>query len=174
MMRSSAVPGSNPGRQQPARRSSRLIPWLFVAGFGVTIAVNGALVYFAQSTFSGLETEHSYERGLDYNQTLEAAAAQEKLGWRAEIGLSPERNGRREISVSFADSRNYPLDGLTVEAHLVRPSTAGMDQVAALTALGNGRYAADVTLPAPGQWDVRIVARDQYNSWQRSERLFAK
>jgi nitrogen fixation protein FixH len=158
----------------PAPRRSRFIPWLFVAGFAVVIAVNGALVYFAESSFSGLETEHPYERGLQYNQTLEAAAAQAKLGWRADIALADAGDGKRSLEVSFADGKDRPLDGLQVQAYLVRPSNAGMDVTIALSPRGNGRYAGEVTLPAPGQWDVRVVARDETNSWQRSERLFVK
>lgn len=174
MTQSSAHPASNPGPGAHSARWSRLIPWMFVGGFAVIIAANGALVYFAQSTFSGLETEHSYDRGLDYNRTLEAAAAQEKLGWRAEIVLSAEASAGHELAVSFADRLERPIDNLKVEAHLVRPASQGMDMVLALDGKGNGRYAAPVSLPALGQWEIRIVARDHEHSWQRSERLFVK
>lgn len=175
MTPSSAAPANRgPGGSDRAPRWSRAIPWMFVAGFAVVIAVNGTLIYFAQSSFSGLETEHAYERGLQYNQALEAAAAQEKLGWRSEITLTDAADGKRELAASFADRLARPIDGLIVEAHLLRPSNAGMDLTVALAGKGNGRYAADVTLPALGQWDIRIVARDAEHSWQQSERLFAK
>lgn len=178
MTRSSAVPGNrmtgdSSGAGQ-APRWSKLIPWMFVGGFAIVIAVNGALIYFANSSFSGLETDHAYEIGLHYNQSLEAAAAQEKLGWRGEISLSEPSDGQRALSVLFADKLERPIDGLKVEAHLLRPSNAGMDVNLVLDGKGNGRYVSDVTLPAPGNWDVRIVAHDNEHSWQKSERLFAK
>ena len=178
MMRSSAVPGSRmtgggSGTGQPPRWS-KLIPWMFVGGFAIVIAVNGALIYFASSSFSGLETDHAYEIGLHYNQSLEAAAAQEKLGWRGEISLSDPVDGKRALTVLFADKLERPIDGLKVEAHLLRPSNAGMDVNLTLDGKGNGRYVSDVALPAPGNWEIRIVARDSEHSWQKSERLFAK
>lgn len=174
MTPSSAAPAPRSTNGDPPPRWSKLIPWIFVGGFAIVIAVNGALIYFANSTFSGLETEHAYETGLHYNQSLEAAAAQEKLGWRGDIALSAEADGKRELTVLFADRLERPIDGLAVEAHLLRPANAGMDLNLTLAGKGNGRYTADVTLPAPGQWDIRIVARDAEHSWQKSERLFAK
>jgi hypothetical protein len=35
---------------------SRYIPWLFVAGFAVVIAVNATMIWFAVGSFSGLYT----------------------------------------------------------------------------------------------------------------------
>lgn len=171
MTRFSAAPDD---RAEPPPRWSRFIPWMFVGAFAVIIAVNGALVYFAQSSFSGLETEHAYERGLKYNQTLEAAAAQDQLGWRGEITLDPAANGQYELAVQFADRQARPIDGLRVDAHVRRPSNADMDQDVTLRHMGGGRYAAEIALPALGQWDVRIVAHDGDASWQESKRLFVK
>ena len=38
---------------------SRYIPWLFVAGFAIVIAVNGVMVWFAVGSFSGLYTDRA-------------------------------------------------------------------------------------------------------------------
>lgn len=178
MTPSSAAPATKPATDardpRPAPRWSRFIPWMFAGGFAIVIAVNGALVYFAQSSFSGLETEHAYERGLHYNQALEAAAAQEALGWRGEITLVKALNDQYELAVHVADRQAMPIDGLEVEAYLRRPANGGLDQSVPLHRQGGGRYAAEIALPALGQWDVRIVARDGVTSWQESERLFVK
>jgi nitrogen fixation protein FixH len=169
MTPSSAAPITK-SRETP--RWSKLIPWMFVGGFAIIIAVNGALIYFAQSSFSGLETEHPYERGLTYNQTLEAAAAQEKLGWHGAVSLAKAMNGQHELAVLFADKEAKPIEGLEVTAYLRRPSNQGMDQTIQLHHQGNGRYAAEIALPALGQWEALIVARQGETSWQESQRLF--
>ena len=39
-------------------------PWIFVGGMLVVIAVNGVLITMAVSTFSGIETEEHYRKGL--------------------------------------------------------------------------------------------------------------
>jgi hypothetical protein len=59
-------------------------------------------------------------------------------------------------------------------AYLVRPSNQGLDLTVEPRALGDGRYGTSFVLPAPGQWDVRLVARTDDVAWQSSERLFVK
>lgn len=174
MTRSSAAPADRAAGVHGTPGWSRFIPWFFVAGFAIVIAVNGTLIYFAQSSFSGLDTEHPYERGLDYNRTLAAAAAQAELGWHSEVTLTAAPNGRHEVAVRLADDRAQPIDGLEVEVYLRRPANSHLDLSVPLQRQGNGRYAAEVALPALGQWEVRIVARDGELSWQESERLFAR
>ena len=57
----------------------------FAAFFGVVFAVNGIMVFMALSSWSGLSTDHPYERGLRYNKTLEAMAQRDALGWQETI-----------------------------------------------------------------------------------------
>ncbi len=166
-----------PRNDRPFGRRKALphpIPMLFMAAFLVVIAVNGALIYFAEDTFSGLETEHAYERGLQYNRALAGEAAQERLRWRHEAAISDDAHNRRTLRVRLTDRGGRPLDGLKVAAYLVRPSSAGMDLTLSLAPAGDGRYVAEFALPAPGQWDLRLVAQRGDATWQQSDRLFVK
>jgi nitrogen fixation protein FixH len=147
---------------------------LFIGGFLVVIAVNATLIFFAEDTFSGLETENAYERGLDYNTTLAAETAQKRLGWQYRAAISDVADGQRTLSVRMTDQSGNPLDGLKVQAYLVRPSNDGMDVSLAPKSAGDGRYTAQFALPAPGQWELRLVARRGDVAWQQSERLFVK
>jgi nitrogen fixation protein FixH len=147
---------------------------LFVGGFLVVIGVNATLIYFAQDTFSGLETASPYERGLGYNETLAAEAAQERLGWQLQMQISTEGDGTRSLQVRLADRDGRPLDGLTVAAHLVRPSNEGLDTTIMPQPMGDGRYGTSFVLPATGQWELRLVAQGDGVVWQHSERLFVK
>ena len=77
-----------PSSARPARpQAGHWIPWIFVAGFALVISVNFALIWLAVGSFSGLAEAHPYRAGLDYNQTLAAARAQEALGWKAAFFL---------------------------------------------------------------------------------------
>lgn len=171
------TPSSAPQhRSAPSRRGGFLphpVPMLFIAAFLVVIAVNGALIFFAEGTFSGLETQHAYERGLQYNKALAAEAAQQRLGWHHEAAISGAA-GSRTLHVNMTDGEGRPLEDLKVTAHLVRPSNAGLDLTLALQSAGDGRYAATFSLPAAGQWDLRLVAHRGDVSWQQSMRLFVK
>lgn len=173
MTPSSALP-SNSRRAGAARFLPHWVPMLFIGGFLVVIGVNGTLVYFAQDTFSGLETASPYERGLDYNKTLAAEAAQDRLGWQSQMQISDESEGTRSLQVRLTDRDGRPLDGLAVVAYLVRPSNEGLDTTVIPRPLGDGRYAASFVLPAAGQWELRLVAQGGDIAWQHSERLFVK
>jgi nitrogen fixation protein FixH len=173
MTPSSALPANNP-RPGAARFLPHWVPMLFIGGFLVVIGVNATLIYFAQDTFSGLETASPYERGLDYNTTLAAEAAQERLGWQSQTEISGESEGMRNLQVRLTDRDGRPLDGLTLVAYLVRPSNEGLDTTVIPRPLGDGRYGTSFVLPAAGQWELRLVAHDDDVAWQHSERLFVK
>lgn len=156
-----------------ARQSrDRWIPWTIVAGFAIVIAVNGALIYFAMSTFTGVETDRHYERGLAYNQTIAAAEAETARGWRLEPVFESRGPGVGRLTVVFADRDGAPLSGAVVRAYFVRPTQAGHDVDVPLTERGGGRYAADVALPLAGQWDLRVVAERQDAIQQARQRVF--
>ncbi len=135
----------------------RFLVWI-VSFFAVIFAANGTFVYFAEKTFTGLADNHAYRDGLHYNDTLAAAAAQRELGWTARLSLDKEHDGAYRLSATFEDSDKAPVLGLEVEAKIQRPATAALDQSVMLESIGEGRYAADVDLPAVGQWDVTIEA----------------
>lgn len=159
------------------RRPGWWYPHLFVAGFAVVIAVNAALVYFATSTFAGLETDGAYEKGLRYNQALAGDHAQRELGWTAAAEIAPagtptQDGGRAAtLTVSVRDRAGSALDGLDVRVALTRPTTAGYDQEVRLEGRGEGRYAATVVLPKPGQWDVQVVAAGPAGTFQLTKRV---
>lgn len=167
MTPSSAVLKSN----QPARRSL-WIPGLFVLGFLIVIAVNGVLIYTSISSFSGLETDSAYERGLHYNQALALAAANAETGWHAEPKVSDAGNDTRKLEITVIDRTGAPVTELQVEAYLVRPTNAGMDDSLALTDLGNGRYATDFTPKAMGNWELRLQAKRGDVTWQQVQRIY--
>ena len=103
-----------------------------------------------------------------------AEAAQERLGWQSQTQISGESEGLRSLQVRLTDRDGRPLAGLTLVAHLVRPSNEGLDTTIVPRPLGDGRYGASFTLPAAGQWELRLVAHDGDVAWQHSERLFVK
>lgn len=146
-----------------------------VAAFGLVLLANGTFVYLALSSWTGLSTDDPYRRGLAYNETLAAAAAQRALGWRAEIEATPTGGGTARIAARFVDRRARPLEDLTVTATLRRPTHEGYDRTFALPHGGAGRYAAEAALPLNGQWEVRIEARSpQGSQFEARERVWLR
>ncbi|MGQ0678029.1 MAG: FixH family protein [Rhodospirillales bacterium] len=155
------------------RPGDRLIPWIFAAGFGVVVAVNAVLIVKATASFTGLETARAYDRGLAYNAALAAAERQARLGWNDSVDMSPRAGAGHDVLLEarFAGAGGTALTELEVRAVLARPVKAGLDQNIVLTHRGNGVYRADAVLPAPGQWDLRIVAYGAAGEWQDQRRF---
>ena len=154
-MNTRAIDAPAPGRPLTGRGFLLML----LALFGCVAAVNFYMVYYALSTFPGEEVDHPYEVGVNYNQQLEAARAQDKLGWKVSASVSPVANGEARIVVDARDSANQAITGLQVAVSLESPVDRARDHKAALAADGDGAYSASA--PAtPGRWDLVIVARD--------------
>lgn len=146
----SAVAGGAAGQR------GRWIPWIFVAGFGVVTAVNAVMIWIAVGSFTGLDTRHSYDRGLTYNRNIEAQRRQEALGWQAALVSRVVDGAATELVLDIVDAEGRLLSDATVEGMLRRPSAAALDRAVELLPDAPGRYRTRLDLPAPGLWDVHL------------------
>ena len=160
-------------RSAPAQRKSLWIPTLMVGLMLMVVVVNAVLIFFAQSTFSGLDTDKAYKEGVAYNATLKAAAANDALGWTAKTSFTPATDGRH-LAVVITNKADAPIVDLAVTAQLVRPVSTAFDQRVILTHRGDGIYGADIALPALGSWELRLSATAGDKSWQTTQRVFVK
>ncbi|WP_159999604.1 FixH family protein [Roseomonas sp. 18066] len=132
-------------------RRSGWIPWVFVGGMLLVIAVNGVLIVLALTTFTGVTEGQAYDRGLAYNDVLAENARQAALGWQGEI----RRAGDGSLAVAITDRDGRPVPG-TLRGLLLRP-LEGTTQPLVFTADGEGRFRAALPVPQPGQWEARLV-----------------
>jgi nitrogen fixation protein FixH len=95
------------------------------------------------------------------------------LGWTAKTTITPTAGGRH-LSVTITDKAGQPVQGLTVDAHLVRPVSTALDQRLTLRSEGAGIYGSDVNLPAEGSWELRLSALDGATDWQVVQRIYVK
>ncbi|HEV7268192.1 MAG TPA: FixH family protein [Falsiroseomonas sp.] len=135
-------PGFDPNR-------SRWIPWVFVGAFAVIIAVNLVLVVASVTTFTGVTTGQSYDRGRAYNAVLAEAARQDALGWSARVALDGSA-----LAVAMNDREGLPVGG-RMEGVLLRP-LEGVEIALDFVAAGPGRFIAFAGTPAQGQWEARL------------------
>ena len=161
-------------RSSPVRGGSAMTrprgwwyPWIFVAGMAVVIVVNGIMATFALGTWTGLETEGHYRKGLAYNENLAAARAQEERGWKVEVEVA----AGGALNVSFRDNDGVPLEDLAVQVLAVRPTHEGYDVAGDLTHVGEGRYRGRLDLPLSGQWELRVHAFRGKIAYQMSKRI---
>lgn len=140
---------------------------IFVAFFGVVIAVNAWFITDAYRTFPGETSVTPYEDGLAYNAALRQKQAQEALGWAIAVGVADG-----VIQVDVRDRTGAPLSGLKASAHLHHPATDSGERWMTLRPAGRGAYVAD-RAPRAGGWDVEIVVTDGAGHTARAERRLA-
>lgn len=160
------------------RRPGWWYPWIFVGCMLLVIAVNAVLAIYAIGTFPGLETKDHYRKGLAYNQAIAAAKAQEERGWRMNLVFEPgegtDGQHRGDLLVTFTDRDGYALRNLAVTATLFRPTHEGFDQTVNLETREAGTYGHELTLPLSGQWEARVRAKRDGDTFQMNRRIIVR
>ena len=122
--------------------------------FGVVFAVNGVMIYEALSTMSGVETDSAYQAGLQFEQEVAQAEAQDARRWQVDARLTPSSGGER-LDVSARDAAGRPLDGMQATAVFERPTDRRLDRNVVLVEDAAGRFHGSAEVAA-GQWDIVI------------------
>ena len=152
----------------------RWLPWLFFVFFAVVLAVNGVMVYFAASSWTGLETKHHYIKGRDYNRTLEAVAQQKARGWDAGLSIETRDRDHVRLDLTLLDAGKHAVAGADVSARLVRPTHEGYDLEIHMDDYGAGRYVGELRAPLAGQWDLRVVAHHPSGDYRITRRVMIR
>lgn len=163
-----------PTRRTNKALSGRQVLVMVLAFFATVFAVNGAMIYSALSTHTGLIANEPYRKGLHYNERIAADARQASLGWSDTIDV--RRDGHVTLALSHSDGR--PVTGLRIEVVLGRPSTNRHDIKLGLAEAAPGRYEAQ-TAPLPeGSWliaaEVRTDVRAEDPVYRTRRRLWLK
>lgn len=136
----------------PNQVTGRHVLLWMVLFFGVIIAVNLTMAYFATGTWTGLVVENSYVASQHFNEDLERAEKQKALGWQHEFSL----NGQQIMfTLKDADGRLVPLDSVKIYAG--HPAAEFGDRVIDLNKVVGGNYQASNDLPT-GDWNIEIRA----------------
>lgn len=153
-------------------RRSRWIPWAFVGFFVVVILVNGTMIWFAFSSWTGLEAKSAYKQGRVYNQALERARTQDALGWTVDFDFEKTGVRRARLALELEDASANLIRGARVDARLQRPTHEGHDFETLLAWQPNGRYEAEIPFPLAGVWDVKLDVAAPGGAYRMTERVF--
>ena len=141
------------------RLKGRHVLFALIAFFGLIIAANSMFIYLAVTSYSGDVASNAYDRGLRYNDTLEARAAQKALNWRAGLGYDWQTDGQLDVRLDYLDAEGHPLRELELKATLSRPADAAFDREVVFRPQGEGLYSASVEGVEPGVWELNVEAR---------------
>jgi nitrogen fixation protein FixH len=146
---------ASPVTRRPHSVNGRDVLTVFLTFFGAIFAVNGALIYAAVSTHTGLVANEPYRKGLAYNERILAAERQAQLGWSERLELG--RDGRLRLALAERDSR--PVTGLRLQGVLGRAATNRHDINLVFVETAPGQYEAQGPQLAAGSWLIVLEAR---------------
>lgn len=117
--------------------------------FGVVIAVNVTMAWFASTTFGGTVVDNSYVASQSFNRWLAAGRAQRALGWSVALDLDAARHVRVKAQIP---------EGAVLRGTATHPLGRIAEQRLAFIAMGDGGWRSAAPLPA-GRFLVRIEVR---------------
>lgn len=123
---------------------------IMVAFFGVIIAVNLTMAYFARSSWTGFVVENTYVASQQFNQKAAEGRAQAALGWQPELTIAGG-----EIRYRLLDGDGEIVAASQVTAHFRRPVSDAQDRQLVLAIQPDGTFSAAVEL-GDGAWIVEI------------------
>ena len=126
---------------------------VMVAFFGVVIAVNLTLAFFARSSWTGLVVENAYVASQEFNEHAAEGRAQAALGWTGTLAIDG-----RGISYRLADRAGKPVGLKGVTVILRRPAYAGEDRDACPCRHRGRRFRIGRRV-RDGMWIVEIEAK---------------
>ena len=132
--------------------------------FGVIFAANGAFLYSAISTYTGVVSNEPYRKGLNYNERIAADRAQHELGWTSDVSFAKSGDG---LDIVMKDRAGNPVTGLVFEGRLGRPATEAMDIVLVVKESTPGLYRATFDTVTPGAWQVDVTAKELHTEGEK-------
>ena len=137
---------------------------LFICTF---VTANMFLVYFAKTTFRGLDAKNSYEAGLVFDREIDAVRAQDKLNWKFDVAAT--RQGDVSFfTVNALNDKAAPIEDLKIQGLVAHPADSRRDVTVAFEHVGKGQYRGSLPLTV-GLWDLIIDASQGDKKMYRSK-----
>ncbi len=124
--------------------------------FAIIFAVNGAFIYYALESWTGLDIDNSFVHGLSFEEDI-----QEAHEWKVEIDPEDLGNDKASLSVIIERVDGKSATPYSIDAEIRRPAVTGYDQDIELRQIGPRHYVGEIQVAGPGQWQIRVRGRDQ-------------
>jgi len=148
--------------------------WAMFGLFATIFVVNYGFFSVALNTTSGLVTEKYYKYGLQQNKFDKQYRDQKERGWQVALSLpDPWQAGEpTTITLNVTDAYAQPIAQGRAEVTAYRPSDAKADVIASLHETAQvGKYAATITLPIQGVWDINILFSKDDEKYMLNQRI---
>lgn len=153
-------------KAQPRAFTGRKMLLVMVGFFGVVIAANMTMLWFALDSFGGLVVKNSYVASQQFDRDVEAARAMPIHAWT----IRAERAAGR-LDITVADAEGAPIEGVSLAAVIGRRTHQREDIDVVFAELGDGRYRADAAI-GPGAWRMTLTSDGIEGSQSRGVELY--
>lgn len=136
--------------------TGRTILTALLITFGIVFAVNGVFVFFAVKTWPGFSENNAYEKGLRYNDVLNAARQQKELGWRTYFEATPDGG----IQVGLIGPAHGLIDLARAEVVFERPLGDPATRIIKLSQAPDGAMRAQMTPLPAGIWHATVFTEE--------------
>lgn len=127
---------------------------IFIAFFGIVIAVNFTMARYAVATFGGTVVDNSYVASQKFNRWIAQAEREKTLGWTV---AEPVRDGG-SLQISALDAIGKPLTGASVSMRAEHPLGRMPERELRFAEIFPGTYRSIEAVPS-GRWKLRAVIR---------------
>lgn len=137
----------------------------------VCLSVVAASIVFGIKTFSGVVTQHPYEKGLAWDHDIKI---RRELGWKASLDDQKFLTGKNRLTIIMTDKEGRPLNGAVVDITRSRPNTTAYDKKSVFKDRGDGVYLGSIAFPVYGYWDLDVAVSKDGKSVLLKRRIFAE
>jgi nitrogen fixation protein FixH len=158
----------NNSGQAAERRDGRIVLYGLIGFFLTFMTVDAVMVTLAVRSQTGVVTDHAYEKGLAYNDTIAAAQAAKESGWQGAVTYE-----RGQLEFQLQDDHKIGITGAMVQASLTRPVHDGEDRTFDLQqAEQSGIYRAQMDpILAPGLWVADITVTTPHKIYHHTQQI---
>ena len=165
-------------KEWPEKKSAFKSPWVlgWIAMVIVILSANITMITIAFKTSSGLVVEDFYEKGKNYQKSIEKLAREKTLGWKTSLAVPANAivNKPSTFVLNAKDSKGEPILAEEVTIHVFRPSNAEADFEMLMSSEGRGDYSSNIAFPLPGHWDIVVSLKRGDDEFEVVERVFVK
>lgn len=145
--------------------------WFYVF-FGVIFIMNGIMIYIANTSWTGLDTDNAYQKGLNYNKQLSQKEQQNASGWQAEITFKKTNNKQTgNLYVGISTAEGNPVENVSAIIKIQRPTNSEFDTEYAFETRSDGIFDWPISFPLEGQWDIKVEVMKEEQIFKAEKRL---
>lgn len=135
-----------------SKQTGRLVLLYFVLFFATVSCVDAFMINMALRTKSGVVADNSFMKGLNYNETLDKAASQQKMNVNSTADY-------KDGQITWRLLRNgMPVTNATIKATAFRDVKEGYDFSVTYKETEPGVYIAKPSFPLQGAWTIKMEA----------------